>query len=318
MTKELELIVTLWPTFSHFEKTATDERIAGIRMNSVVARDDVEAVLADAVKRSHDMPLYLDIKGRQMRVREVVPRDDRCEVIINHPISVAKLPVVALFKGGNDPAKLAEIKDGTHLVFSDGPQYRVKPGESLHIRDASLQINGTIPEYEQQLIRKALGVGVERFMLSYVERASDIEEFRKYAGDCELVAKIESLPGLRYVKQEYVKTQNTALMAARGDLFVEVSKPHKIVAATKAIVRADPDAIAASRIMLSVTNEPVPSCADFGDLAMLLDSGYRRLMLCDGLCMKPDALERAINIVESYAVDSGYRLVRQRSKPVSV
>jgi pyruvate kinase len=204
-------------------------------------------------------------------------------------------------------------------VFGRGPKYKVEPGESLHIRDPSLKVNGTIPPYEQRLIQKARDAGIGHFVLSYLENGDDLAEFRKYAGnDAEVIGKIESQPGVQYARQGFEKEKNpkTSLMAARGDLFVEVNRPHEIVAATRDIIKADPDAVAASRILLSVTNEPVPSCADFSDLAFLLDAGYHRIMMCDGVCLKEESLSKAVNIIEAFANDYGYELVK-RYKPIA-
>jgi pyruvate kinase len=309
--KPLELIVTLWPTQKHFERFAADERIGAIRMNSAFAYGEGEKVLAEAQRKAHGTTLYLDLKGRQMRVREAIPNNKYCELRISHPISVDKLPAVALFKGGNDAALLTKIIDGDHLVFARGPKYRVEPGESLHIRDPSLKVHGTILPLEQRLIKAARDSGYDHYVLSYVEGAADFEEFRTYVGpDAEVIGKIESQKGVQYVKQEYEKLPHTGIMAARGDLFVEVGKPHDIVAATRAIAKADPDAVAASRILLSVTNEAVPSCADFSDLAFLLGCGYRRLMICDGVALKEDSLAKTVNIIEAFTSDNGYELVK--------
>ena len=85
------------------------------------------------------------------------------------------------------------------------------------------------------------------------EGPADMAQFRKYAGDGEIVAKIESQAGMQYVKQHYSRNQGVTLMAARGDLYVAIDKPHEIVSATRSIVRADPRAIAGSRVLLSVT-----------------------------------------------------------------
>ncbi|MBI5065473.1 hypothetical protein HZA97_04490 [Candidatus Woesearchaeota archaeon] len=323
--KELELFVTLWPSdkiFPHYEKFASDERIAGVRLNTALLYNEerrnekpIEELFDEAVKKAHGTRVYCDIKGRQLRVCEVSDRKDKLELTVNHDINV-NLPTVAIFKGGNDPARLAEIKDKRTLVFDAGPKWKVKTGESVSIRDPSLKVQGTIPEYEKEVIKKARNAVIKDFMLSFVENEEDMTELRKYTGsDGELVAKIESKDGLDFVRYEYNKDSGYNLMTARGDLFVTIKKPHQIVKATEDIVKACPNAIAASRILLSVTNEPVPSCSDFSDLEFLLKAGYTRLMLCDGLCMKPDSLDIAINIIEAYAKDRGYKLVKKFSPP---
>ena len=36
MVKDLDLLVTLWPTFSHYKDFAKDYRLTGIRLNSAM------------------------------------------------------------------------------------------------------------------------------------------------------------------------------------------------------------------------------------------------------------------------------------------
>ena len=114
------------------------------------------------------------------------------------------------------------------------------------------------------------------------------------------MAKIENKKGLEYVAKEFRKKPNLSLMAARGDLYVEVDKPHHILEALKLIVKKDPEAGVGSRLLLSTINKPVPECADFMDLAWLYDIGYRKMMLCDEICLKEELLARAINAFESF------------------
>ena len=67
-----------------------------------------------------------------------------------------------------------------------------------------------------------------------------------------------------YVKKEWNK--EARLMAARGDLYVEMKMPHHIIKAQEDIVKKDPDAIAASRIFSSLAYSFEPSCSDISDV----------------------------------------------------
>ncbi len=299
--KNLELMVTLWPTFPHFERFAKDGRLIGIRLNSaMINKDTLTGELADAKRLEGPVPLYFDIKGRQLRVTETYADKDHLELKLNHPIEV-KTPTMVLFKAGVDQALLTKVVDGDHLIFSGGPKYIVYEGESLHIRDPSLSVKGKLfTDYEIEKIKKSRAAGFDRFVLSYVEESRDIDEFRSYIGDSELILKIENKKGLGYVANHYQKKPNLSLMAARGDLYVEVDRPHDILAATKLIIEKDPEALVASRMLLSVINQSVPECSDLCELAWLQDIGYKRFMLCDGLCLKEEPLARAVNIMESF------------------
>jgi pyruvate kinase len=90
-------------------------------------------------------------------------------------------------------------------------------------------------------------------------------------------------------------------MAARGDLFVEVLRPHRIIDAVKTIVRADKEAIVASRIFDSLAWQAVPVSADIGDVAFLLEIGYRTFMLGDQVCLKRDSVLEALNLLKALA-----------------
>ena len=132
----LELMVTLWPSFPHFPRFAGDGRLSGIRLNSAmmdVVELDTELEL---VRTSHaTVPLYFDVKGRQLRVEEVYPNLDHLDVRLNHPISV-RTPDPVHFKAGADRAMLERGEEGgRRLVFHGGPKFMEKARESLHIRD---------------------------------------------------------------------------------------------------------------------------------------------------------------------------------------
>jgi len=298
---DLEFLVTLWPTFPHFKKFAGDNRLGGIRLNSAMIKVDELTDELDVVKTVNgSVPLYFDIKGNQLRVTNVFPNNHRLELCLNHPIKV-KTPTMVLFKAGADYALLNSVQNGRHLIFDGGPEYMVTEGESLHIRDPSLQVYGpTFLDYEIEKIAKARKAGFNKFFLSYVQSQRDIDEFREFVGDSEIVAKIEDKKGLNYVANEFRKTDDLSLMAARGDLYVELDKPHQMMDALKLIQSKDPNASVGSRFLLSLVQEPVPSCADFMDLAWVYDIGYRKIMLCDELCLKDDLLSSAVNVLESF------------------
>ena len=293
--------MTLWPTFPHYRRFAVDYRLAGIRLNSaMIHAHELDTELAAAGSINQPLPLFFDIKGRQLRVTEVMPCRDHLELTLNHPVKV-ETPVMVLFKGGEDSALLERVVEEKHLIFKGGPWYNVYPGESLHIRHPSLEVGGkAFCDSEIEKIRKARAAGFCQWFLSYAESQADIDEFREHVGSDYVIAKIESKRGLRFVEQEYRKKENLGLMAACGDLYVEIDKPHHIMEALKLIIRHDPEAYAGSRMLLSLVAKPVPSCADLLQLSWLYDIGYRRMMLCDELCLKEKLLATAVNVLESF------------------
>jgi hypothetical protein len=293
--------VTLWPAFPHFSRFAADPRVQGIRLNSAMMKaseidDDFEREVARA-----RAPLWFDIKGMQMRVKEVLSYRDHLEFVLNRPVKV-KTPCTVWFKAGEDAGTCVEIRNGTHFVFAPGgPQYNVSAGESIHIRDAACEVGGeTFMPHEVEKIERVRGLGFTRWYLSYVYKQRHVDEFRELIGpNAELILKIENEAGLRYVAEQYRPTPNTRLMAARGDLFVELARPHQIVSACRQIVVADPDAFVGSRMLLSLVRGDTPSCADLFELEALRLMGFRNFLLCDELCLKEDMLGAAVNVFDA-------------------
>jgi len=326
--KPLETLVTLWPDMPHFVTFARDPRVRGIRLNT--AQTDVRE-LPGLLQQARDVAapeqMYFDIKGRQLRIEtvETTPDGNLC-CTINHPISV-DTPTEVLFRAGSDIAVLKDIQDGRTLLFYGGPKFTVIPGFSFHIRDPSLRIYGEIfTDTQKKYLEMAKKAGLNQFMLSYAEGSQDIEEMRSYVGDDLIIAKIENMKGLHYaMSPQYVKSQHLSLLNARGDLFVELTKPHDIAFATRALIRADPDTIVGSRLLLSAAKS-VPDCADISEINWLLEIGYHRFMFCDELCLHPDMLNRAINMLQAIATDykkfactrdTDERSVRSHSYPIN-
>lgn len=301
---EFRVMITLAPSLPHFARFAQDARLSGIRLNPPMLNDhDFDEELKAVESLEDTVPLYFDVKGRQLRVEEAHDVGDHLELTLNHAIG-AKTPTVVLFKAADDRAVLERItENGKRLILSNGPQYLVRKGESLHIRHSSLQIH--VPpfftEEEMRRVEKAKKAGFKRYYLSYVHNQAYIDQFLEIVGkDSMVYLKIEDKKGLEFVERKFKKLPNLVLVAARGDLYVEIDRPHDILAALKLIIAKDQEACIGSRIMLSTISKPVPSCADFSELAWLYDIGYREMLLCDSLCLHEDFLATAINAVQSF------------------
>lgn len=339
-----DLMVTLLPSMPHFRQFLRDPRLSGIRLNGAT-------LLADTLQQELDIlrgtlpthaawtPCYFDVKGRQLRVVEVLDNPAFLDVRLNHPIRVAT-PTVVLFKAGADAGLLGSVsEDGYRLTFAANPQFSVRAGESLHIRHPSLEVGGAIfTDAEKERIAAVVASGlIDRWFVSYVEEQRDLDEFRELVGKtAEVLLKIESQRGVNFAVTAFDKEPGLRLVAACGDLYVEVERPHYILNAVKAIVVADPEALVGSRLMLSTmkgpgkylsgkvaraaarfpdaadevlrlldeANEPqVPDFADFAQLAWLYDAGYRSFMLCDQICLAPEHLGMAVGAFNEWVRD---------------
>jgi len=295
-------IVTIPPYVSFIDEVLKHPAVEGVRLNTVMpVKDSLEDVLKrlDEKAKKFGKDLWVDLKCRQLRVKNYgVP--PFTEIELSHNLEV-NTPTKAYFSDGKETATVLEV-DGNRLIMQEGPKRVVGPGESVNIPDRSLKIEGYFTDTDKRYIEAGKKAGADHYMLSFVEGKEDIDAFKELYPEASVVAKIESEKGMNYAVKE---REDTRLMAARGDLFVELRMPHHIIEAVETIVEKDPEAIAASRIFSSLAYSLEPSCEDIGDVDNLLRMGYKTLMLGDDICMKRDSIISGLNLFE--AVGKRYR-----------
>lgn len=294
-THNVEAIVTIPPYATFLGDVAKHPLVRGFRLNTVMPlkgsiRENLERLAA------FGQPLWVDLKGRQLRVTAAaIP--PFTEVRVSHAVRV-RTPADAFFSDGREYARVLEV-DGDRLILEDSPRRVVGPGESINIVDPSLEIDGTLTETDRAYLAAMRDLKLDRVMLSYVERTADVDEVREALPDANIALKIESRAGLDFVRSHGAAYGR--LMAARGDLYIEVLQPHRIVGALRTIVKADPTAIVASRLFGSLARDPVPDSADIGDAAFLMSAGFRTFMLGDDVCQRRDSVLGALNLLDAVA-----------------
>lgn len=223
-------------------------------------------------------------------------------------IDLSKGPIKCWFKDGTESAYIVDVINGDELIMLDGPQRVVGGGEAINILDKSLEIgeaDGIFTPLDLQYIEAAKKIGIHKYMISFVESTSDIDALLKLDPKADIVAKIESKKGVAWVDNEFddvaKKYGNVRLMAARGDLYTEVSmvRPEKIIHPLKTISKHDDKAIAASRFLGSLKSNPRPSCAEITDVCFLHEVGYRTFMMGDEICFNKDCLMLALDIMQA-------------------
>ena len=288
-------VVTGPPYATFLEEVARHPLVTGLRLNTVMP---IKGTPHDTLRRlsGYGVPLWVDLKGRQLRVvGAAIP--PFTEVRVSHPVSV-DTPADCFFDDGREYARVLAV-DGDLLILEDTPRRFVGPGESLNIVHPSLQVHGTLTTTDKGYLTAMGELGLTRVMLSYCEEPSDVEEVRALLPGAEVVLKIESLKGLDLARRQ--GDRQGRLMAARGDLYVEVLEPHRIVRALRAVHAADPQAWVASRLFPSLARGAVPEAQDIGDAAWLMSLGYRTFMLGDEVCLRRDSVMAALNLLAHVA-----------------
>lgn len=292
---KINAIVTAPPYADFLAEVAAHPLVSGLRLNTVMP---VKGGPAEALNRLKDLgrPLWVDLKGRQLRVAGMA-MPPFTEVPLSHNLRV-DTPVDAYFNDGMESARVVAV-EGNKLILADGPRRLIGPGESVNIVHPSLRIEGTLTDTDRAYLAAMQSAGLTKVMLSYIEQADDLAEVRQLLPGADIIAKIESQRGLALARQN--GSSLGRLMAARGDLYVEVPRPHQIITALRTIIAADPEAIVASRLFDSLARHPVPTSADISDVAWLLSLGYRTFMLGDFVCLRRDSVLEALNLLEAIA-----------------
>jgi pyruvate kinase len=291
-------IVTVPPYAPFLSELAAHPLVCGLRLNTVMPLAETPAEVLTRLA-ALGPPLWVDLKGRQLRVAAAaVP--PFTEVRVSHRIRV-RVPADAFFDDGREHARIVAV-DGDRLILEDGPRRVIGPGESVNVVHPSLEIEGTLTQTDRAYLEAMKETGLRRVMLSYVERPEDVEEVKALLPDAEVVLKIESRRGLAFAARHGSNLRQLGrLMAARGDLYIEVVEPHRIVGALRSVIQADPGAIAGSRLFPSLARFPVPEASDVTDAAFLMSLGYRTFLLGDEVCLRRDSVMAALYLLSAVA-----------------
>jgi hypothetical protein len=303
----LELIATLPPYARHLPAIVGHPAVGALRFNTIMpvaeSKRDVLANLRHACGRK---PLWLDLKGRQLRITRFAYLP-HAFVDVSRKLSV-DLPARVVFKDGE--AELVRIVDGDRLILTGRPPRVVGAGEPIGILDPSLQVEGYLTQDDREWVEAARALGLHDYLLSFVERASDLDEVRALDPDARVVAKIESRRGLDFVRDVRPGLAGPGavrLMAARDDLFVQLEHDVAVLDALEQLNAADPTAIVASRLLCSLEAQERPSLGDLTDLALMVRLGYRSFMLSDEVCFREATFTRALDAWERFAAWVGAR-----------
>lgn len=305
----LRLIATL-PLYRKYRLDIISHSLVDeLRFNTITPLDeDTEKIVSTLIKIVGDKPLWFDLKTIQLRFEEFAFLPSSA-VKIDHRISL-DLPATVIFEyqGEIFQTAILSIIDGNQLII-ERPPCVVGRGQPLNIDSHNLVIDGAFLSLrDRQYIRLCNEYGCHRFMASFVQSAAQLQEIWDLDPLAEIIAKIEDQKGLDFVKTEYLKMpKKPRLMAACDDLTINVARFNKmkLIEALQIIIAADPNAVAASKILTSVYDEKndciqEPRHSDFSHLWMLEMMGYKTIMLSDTVCRLSDVFAKAMQEFAKY------------------
>ena len=276
-----ELIATL-PNLANEEKVRkvlSCPQITEARYNTGSASLMTPAktvALLNEMSATYSKKIWLDIKGRQLRVtRWADPQYEAIE--LNHNVSVV-YPAKVFFRNG-EFSNIMKIK-GNRILVDPLPREALGAGQSVNILANELDIEGYLTELDKQYLQAAGQQGLNSVMASFVERYEDLSEILSFIPKAEIVSKIESLRGIEFISSHKVGH----LMAARDDLYIQTGQNKNMLEHLATIIQSDSNAICASRIFSSLERQSTVDFADYSDLTLMQNMGYKRFMLCDNIC----------------------------------
>ncbi|MFT6533338.1 MAG: pyruvate kinase [Limimaricola cinnabarinus] len=157
---------------------------------------------------------------------------------------------------------------------------KVSDRKGINLPDTLLELP-VLTEKDRADLEFGLDHGVDWVALSFVQRASDLDEIRELiAGQAGLASKIEKPSALAEI--EAIVRSSDAIMIARGDLGVEIP-PEDVPGRQKEIIalcrRESRPVIVATQMLESMTASPMPTRAEASDVATAIYDGIDAVML---------------------------------------
>lgn len=294
----MEIIATLPPPhLRRMKEVAASVGIDSFRLNTgVVTPYSPEETLRRILRIIDEDKLWIDIKGTQLRIDSwAVP--EYSELVLNREIKV-DLPATIYFRHERVASQIVEMK-GRRIYVDPLHANFVGAGQAVNIHGNNYKVVGEyLMESDKRYIEAAKKLGVHNYMLSFLERQSDIDEVLAIDEDAIICGKIETPSGIDFC--EYNKKVNR-LMIARDDLFINCKfNAEYIFKAQKFIIERDENAIAASRLLISLENGDEATLADLADIYLLRKMGYSSFLLGDSMSKNPEMLRNAVKILRRF------------------
>lgn len=240
--------------------------------------------------------ILADLQGPKFRLG-VIP-DGEIQLTAGETVTVGpsgRLPIA-------QPEILAAMSPGGRLLLGDGDvEVRLKASEGANFTGVAVS-GGTVKTKQgvtlvgkvfhtscltgkdRDDLVEACRAGVDFIALSYVHRASDIEELRQLVNEhgrgIRLCAKIETRDAVKNIAE--IAEASDVVMVARGDMGLQM-EIEDVPLAQKRIIRAARKAskpvITATQMLESMVHAPRPTRAEATDVANAILDGTDAVML---------------------------------------
>jgi len=264
----------------------------GARINTAYGVLDQYRLIVDNVRETADIPIIVDIKGPEIRLRakrkRAVKKGDVLEVGFNHE-------EISFNHDFYDKMNIADYiyvdngKVGTRVIEKDGGVLRlmvmndgeIHDGKGVNIPNKRLSVP-TLSKKDLGIIEFAKKYDVEYVALSFTRNVQDVEVLKSKALGFEgtIIAKIENFEGVKNFEE--ILDCVECIMVARGDLGVEIS-PEKVPLVQKSLLKLcnqrGKTAVTATEMLESMMLRSTPTRAEVSDVANAILDGTDAMML---------------------------------------
>jgi pyruvate kinase len=290
--KKTKIICTIGPS-SLSKKTLRRMYHAGMngaRINTAYGTLDQYELIINNIRETADIPIIVDIKGPEIRIRarqkRTVKKEDILEIGFNHEeISFNhdfydKMGVGdhVYIDNGQIKTHVVEKKNGILrlLVMNDG---EIADGKGVNIPNKKLSVPSLLRK-DREVIKLSKEYDVEFVALSFTRSIQDVNGVKAEGFKGEVIAKIENFEGVTNI-DEILKAVG-GVMIARGDLAVEIEH-EKVPLIQKSIIKLcnqkGVTVITATDMLDSMIRHPTPTRAEVSDIANAILDGTDTLML---------------------------------------
>jgi pyruvate kinase len=263
----------------------------GVRINTAYGSLDQYQAVIETVREVADIPIIIDIKGPEIRIRasqrKVISKGDIFEVgfdgeevCFNHDF-YDEMAV-------DDEVYIDNGKIRTHVVGKKDRKLQlltmdsgvIEDGKGVNIPNKHLSVP-TFPEKDLEIISFAKKHDVEYVALSFTRNAEDVKNLSETNGfEGGIIAKIENFEGVQNVEE--ILEAAGGLMVARGDLGVEI-EPERVPLVQKSLIKLCNQkgklVVTATEMLESMINQPCPTRAEVSDVANAILDGSDAVML---------------------------------------
>ena len=262
------------------------------RINTAYGNIDQYRLIVKNLRSINDIPLILDIKGPEIRLKtrieKSVEKGDIFEVgfsdeeiSFNHDFySNVDVSDIIYIDNGKIKTRVVE-KENKTLCLSVIVGGKITAGKGVNIPNKTLSVP-TLSKKDLELVKFAIESNVEYIALSFTRNIRDVHNLKNVLKGFKgsIIAKIENSEGVSNFGK--ILGSVSGIMIARGDLGVEIDL-EKVPLIQKSLItqcnQVGKPVITATDMLESMIYEPIPTRAEVSDVANAVLDGTDAVML---------------------------------------